>query len=313
MVFKTSRKDLDKFKCPISKFNACIICFLKIFYFFIGRSVSFLTQSSLFIAINCLFLVYFSFLLYGIDEDINLLLSSFFITYTIYGLDKLSNIKEDSISLPERAGFIYRYRMIITATIAASYFFAFYLSILKNCYSLLIVHFPLLIGIIYSIKILKIRLKDITGIKNVVVALSWAVLGTFFPVTVHFKDFNEIIYIFYFIFMKFFINTTLFDVRDIKGDSMNGVITIPVFLGLKRTKKLLFTLNSTLIPWIVLSYLQGFFHAYLFVLTFTIIYGYWYILHFCAEGLEIGKSLDLLVDGEWVTVIIVTLISIRLI
>jgi 4-hydroxybenzoate polyprenyltransferase len=217
----------------------------------------------------------------------------------------LSNIKEDSIGLPDRAGFIYRYRKIITVAIVASYISAFSLSILKDPFALLVVHFPLFIGLIYSIKILNVRLKDITGIKNIVVALSWAVLGTSFPLAVAFKNFNQIVYIFYFIFIKFFINTTLFDVRDIKGDRINGVITIPVYLGLQKTKYLLLILNSTFIMWLFFSYLQGFFQEYFFVLTFTIFYGYFYILHFCGEGIEIRKSLDLLVDGEWILVVIV--------
>lgn len=305
MVSTESRKNLEKF---FSKFNACVLCFIKHFYLLFDKSVSFLTQSSIFIALNCLFLLYFSFLLYDIADDLNVLLSSFFITFTVYSFDKLSNIKEDSISLPDRAGFIYTYRKIITVAIIASYISAFSLSVLKNPFALLVVHFPLFIGLIYSIKILNVRLKDITGIKNIVVALSWAVVGTSFPLAVHFRDFNQIIYVFYFIFIKFFINTTLFDVRDIKGDRINGVITIPVYLGLKKTKNLLLILNSTFIPWLLFSYLQGFFHKYFFVLIFTIFYGYFYILHFCGEGIEIGKSLDLLVDGEWILVVIVAMI-----
>ncbi len=249
--------------------------------------------------------MYFSFLLYDIGYDLNLLLSSFFITFTVYGFDKLSNIREDSISLPERAGFIYRYRKIITGAIVASYISGFFLSILINPYALFVVHFPIFIGLIYSIKLLNFRLKDITGIKNIAVAFSWAVVGTFFPLAVSFRDFNQIIYIFYFIFIKFFINTILFDVRDIKGDKINKVITIPVYLGLIKTKNILIILNSTFIPWLIFSFIRGFFHEYFFILTFIIFYGYFYILHFCSEDMEIGKSLDLLVDGEWILVVIV--------
>lgn len=304
MVSTASRKILDKFHF-FFKSNSSILGFIEHLYLFSDKFVSFLTLSSIFISLNCLFLLYFSFLLYDIGYDLNLLLSSFFITFTVYSFDKLSNIKEDSIGLPDRAGFIYRYRKIITVAIVASYISAFSLSILKDPFALLVVHFPLFIGLIYSIKILNVRLKDITGIKNIVVALSWAVLGTSFPLAVAFKNFNQIVYIFYFIFIKFFINTTLFDVRDIKGDRINGVITIPVYLGLQKTKYLLLILNSTFIMWLFFSYLQGFFQEYFFVLTFTIFYGYFYILHFCGEGIEIRKSLDLLVDGEWILVVIV--------
>ncbi len=112
-------------------------------------------------------------------------------------------------------------------------------------------------------------------------------------------------------FIKSYINSIIFDVRDIEGDKMNNVRTIPVILGLQKTKNLLLTLNSTLIPWLIFSYFQGFFHRYLQVLIFSIFYGYWYILHFCKEGIKIGKSLDLLVDGEWIPIAILALIFSR--
>ncbi|MDL5501638.1 MAG: hypothetical protein QSU88_00315, partial [Candidatus Methanoperedens sp.] len=121
-------------------------------------------------------------------------------------------------------------------------------------------------------------------------------------------NFYKILGIFYYIFIKYIINTILFDVRDIDGDRTNGVITIPVFFGLKKTKNILLLLNSTLIPFTILSYLKGFFREYLFVLILIILYGYWYILHFCSENIEIGKSLDLLVDGEWTLVVLIVLI-----
>ncbi len=94
-----------------------------------------------------------------------------------------------------------------------------------------------------------------------------------------------------------------FDVRDIEGDRTSGVRTIPVVFGRQKTKNLLLILNSTLIPWLAFSYLSGFFHHYLFVLIFAIAYGYWYILHFCKLE-KIGESLDVLVDGEWIPVVI---------
>jgi 4-hydroxybenzoate polyprenyltransferase len=88
---------------------------------------------------------------------------------------------------------------------------------------------------------------------------------------------------------------------------MNGIRTLPVFLGRNKTKNLLLFLNTILIFWLIFSYSQGFFHQYLFVLIFAILYGFWYILHFCREGLKIGKSLDLLVDGEFIIIAILAL------
>ena len=92
----------------------------------------------------------------------------------------------------------------------------------------------------------------------------------------------------------------LFDVRDIIGDSQNGVRTIPIFLGIKKTKNFLLFLNSILVIWMIFSY--KFFSRYFFVLIFAIAYGYLYILHFCREGIKNSKSLDVVVDGEFIII-----------
>ena len=277
-------------------------------YILFDKFISFLTISSLFIAINAALLVCYSFLIYNINVDFSLLLAAFFLTFTVYNLNKLSDIKEDSINLPERARFISKNKKFITYVTIISYLAALSLSFLQNFLATFVILFPFCIGLIYSIKLSNFRLKDILAVKNIVVALPWAVMGTFLPLAVLYTVLTKIMLIFYFFFIRLFINTVLFDVRDIEGDRMSGVRTIPVVFGRQKTKTLLFSLNSTLIPWLVFSYLAGFFHQYLFVLIFAIAYGYGYIIHFCKEGLIIGKSLDLLVDGEWIPVILLCLV-----
>jgi 4-hydroxybenzoate polyprenyltransferase len=249
-------------------------------------------------------LVYFSFLLYGFIINFNLLLSSFLLTFTVYSLDKLTNIKEDSISLPERAGFISKHKKALTYITVCSYIFSLILSFLEKPFAVLVVLFPLCIGLIYSIKISDFRLKDKTGVKNITIAFSWALIGSLLPLAASFSNYIVISFIFYFFFIRVFIGSILFDVRDIEGDSLNGVRTIPVFLGIKQTKKLLLLLNLTLIPWLLFSYFRGYFHRYLLVLMIAIFYGYLHILHFCRERIKPGKLLDLLVDGEFIIIVI---------
>lgn len=273
--------------------------------------VSFLSISSILIALIGILLPYFTFLMYNIKPDFYLLLSSYLLTFTVYSIDKLSNINEDSISLPERAEFIVRHRKILIYVTIASYIVALTLTFLKNTLALSVILFPLCIGLIYSIKISNFRLKDIPALKNISIALSWAVVGTFLPLAVSFKPFASIVLIFSFIFVKCFINSVLFDVRDIEGDRVNGVRTIPVLLGLNNTKYLLLALNSTLIPWLMISYSKGYFHKYIIIIIIlTILYGYLYTVHFCKKNLKIGKSLDLLVDGEWIYISIFAFFSV---
>jgi 4-hydroxybenzoate polyprenyltransferase len=269
-----------------------------------NKFLSFLSISSIFIAIIAFLVPYFAFLLYDVKFNFQLLIASFLIIFAIYNINKLTDMKEDSVNVPERAGFIEKNEHYVILATIVSFTTALTLAFLQNPLSIFVVLFPFFMGIIYSIKISNFRLKDITGIKNIVVALSWAVLGAFIPLAVSFRDYSLILLIFYFFFIKCFINTVIFDVRDIEGDRMSGVRTIPVFFGRYNSKNLLLGLNSTLLIWLALSYVMGFFRQYLLVLIFCIFYGYLYILYFCKDGLKVGNSFDLFVDGEWIIIAI---------
>jgi len=301
-----SKDDVDV-KSGFGNYNS-ILSYLSILkhrlYLLFDKFASFMTISSIYIAIIGILEAYFPFLLYQININFGLLLAAFFLTFTVYNLNKLSDIKEDLINLPERAGFISRNKKPIICATMASYIAALSLAFLQNPFAVLIILFPLCMGIVYSIKILSFRLKDVLGMKNITIALAWATTGSFLPLAVLSRPFIQVALVFYFLFLRCVVNTTTFDVRDIEGDRISGVRTIPVVFGRSKTKNLLLILNSTLIPWLAVSYFAGFFHQYLFVLIFAIAYGYWYILHFCKDGLKIGKSLDLLVDGEWILIVV---------
>ncbi len=276
------------------------------FFLLCDKLISFLISTSLFLALSGSFKVLFSDLLISTFST-NTAILTFLITFSIYGLNKLTDLKEDAINIPERVNIIRKIRPVYKSLLISSFILSVILSFLINAHTLPVLLFPLFSGILYSVKFSKNlpRLKDITGVKNVTIALTWAVSTTFLPV-VYFNGFYETqtILMFCLFFFKSYINSILFDFRDIEGDGMNGVRTIPVALGRSRTKKYLLILNSAFIPWLIFSIYTGIFHRYLFALVFSVIYGYWYILHFCREGIKVGKSLDLLIDGEWILTVV---------
>jgi 4-hydroxybenzoate polyprenyltransferase len=141
-------------------------------------------------------------------------------------------------------------------------------------------------------------------VKNVAIAGTSVICAALLPLAVHFRSYIAISLIAYFVFLKVFINTVLFDVRDVEGDRLAGTITIPVSLGRQKTRGLLLALNSTLILWAALSVFQGLPYKYLSILAGSIVYGYWYILRLCRDGTTIQKSVDWLVDGEWILIAI---------
>jgi len=274
--------------------------------FSLNKFTSFLISTSLFLAISGSLKVLFFCLLFN-TFVLNIVLATFLIIFSTYGLNKLTDIKEDAINAPERAKIIKKIEPVFKFSLVFSFILSLLLGFSVNVLTLPVLLFPLFSGTLYSVKFSKNlpRLKDILGVKNITIALTWAVGSTLLPaICLLEKEIMQILLIFYFFFLKSLINAVLFDIRDIEGDRISGVRTMPVVLGRQKTKNLLLILNSTLIPWLAISYLSGFFYQYLPVLIFAIAYGYWYIIHFCKEGVKIGKSLDLLVDGEWIPIVI---------
>ncbi len=192
----------------------------------------------------------------------------------------------------------------LLAAAAVSYIVALVLGWLESPFAALILLFPIISGIAYSKNIFSAvgipRLKDIFLVKSLIVASSWAVCAAFLPVIYLSGNFIKLGFVFPFFFIKMFINTVLFDVRDVEGDALNGVRTIPVVIGIKRTRQVLLILQSSLLIWLVLF--SELFSKYYVILIVSMIYGYIYILYFCNKNDHGNMSRDVLVDGEWIII-----------
>ncbi len=264
--------------------------------------ISFLLASSLFLSIGGSLKAYYSFFLFGTAINWTLLLTTFLVIFAVYCMNKLTDKEEDSVNSPERVSFIQGKEKILSLAVAISYITAIILGIIESVFAMLIILFPLFAGIMYSIRISsKIpRLKDIIGVKNVITALSWAVIITFLPL-INLSEISLIfiISIFYFFFVKSFVNTVIFDVKDIEGDRKNGIITIPVKIGKLKTKKLLSVFTLSIIPLISVLLIYGLSIGVFITMVFGVINSYWYIHYVCNSPKINGRTMQLIVHGEW--------------
>ena len=271
----------------------------------VKRFVSFLMVSSIFLSINSSLKLYFSFLLFDLNPVPNFIFATFFATFSVYSLNRLTDKEEDAINMPERVAYIKGREFPVLILIIFSYGFAIVLGLSISILTMPILLVPLFSGIAYSVKIFsRVRLKDIPVVKSVIVSSCWATGAAFLPPIDSGKSFILIFSVFYFFFLKSFINTVLFDVRDVEGDSKSGTRTIPVLIGIPKTRLLLLTLQSLLVIWLIISLKSGFFLKFAPILLFSMFYGYFYILFFCNEGFWRKRkfSLDLIVDGEWIPI-----------
>jgi 4-hydroxybenzoate polyprenyltransferase len=237
----------------------------------------------------------------------SLLVACFFLTLATYNLNRLTDLDEDLINVPEKANYAKKHQTGILLTVLGSAGAALLFASFCDLFAVGVIITAMGLACLYSVRIFGFRLKDVLVVKNVSIAGTSVICAAFLPLAVHFSINMAISLVAYFVFIKVLINTILFDVRDVEGDRLAGAQTVPIVLGKLRTKGLLLGLNATLVPWVALSMLHGLFYKYIAVLAASVAYGFWYILRLCRDGATTRKSVDLLVDGEWILIAVVVI------
>jgi 4-hydroxybenzoate polyprenyltransferase len=269
----------------------------------------FFFSNSIFLALNGALVFVFASLLYDTQISIPLLLGAFLITLSVYTLNMATDSEEDTINRSQSAPKTARYYLAISlASMAGSII----IGVLNGVYSLLILVSPLIIGAVYSVKLSKSlpRLKEIVGVKSLVVALSWGITGAFLPATANSIPLYKEVLVFFYVFTQILVNTIIFDTLDINGDRASGIKTVPLALGLKKTKTMLLAINASFVLWLCYCLLSGVFMHYLITLALGV--GFetlliWYFFKLNRPRLHAA----LLVDGEWVYLVFLMRLLLR--
>jgi 4-hydroxybenzoate polyprenyltransferase len=267
---------------------------------------AFLRISSIFTGMTGFFVTFMAFILLGSNPDPLVCFSVFLMVFSVYSLNKLTDMKEDAINMPERVSFIKGRKRLVLSYSLIAYFLSVLLAFREDPSTIPLLFIPLASNALYSIKLIPgiPRFKDIPVMKNLFVALSWTLVCTLMPALyLRFQPSICLLIIIFFIFTKLFINAALYDIRDVKGDRENGIRTMPVLLGTKKTAGVLLILNTTLLPY--LSFAGDSIRA---IFICLILYGYAYTTYFSV--LRSPQLLDFFVDGEWMLASIV-LMAIR--
>jgi len=267
----------------------------------IGKVFSFLSVSSLWVSCLGFFKTFIAYVFLGANPSNLVCGVVFLVTFCIYSLDKIVDIDKDITNIPQRRSFLYGRRKLILSCSFLAYLVALILTLLDKPFALLIIFIPFISNAFYGTKLFKgiPRLKDIPVMKNIVVAISWALVTTLLP-AIHLANpaTAAIIIVVYFMLIKTFIDTILYDVRDVEGDRENGIKTMATLLGEGRTTLVLLAANSTLIPWLV------FVDETVRPLALALVlYGYAYILYFRTKRNPL--TLDFFVEGQWLLISVV--------
>lgn len=257
------------------------------------KIITFLTVSSIFVGVTGFFQTFAGYILLGSVPNLSLCFAVFLMTFSVYSLNKLTDIREDAINTPERLKFLVGRKKQVLYIALCAYALSAIIAFNNKPSALPVIFIPIVANALYSSRLLPgvPRLKDIPVMKNVIVALSWALVCTLMPALQMNEPLKAVTLVIYFMVARVFVNTVIFDIRDVDGDRANGVRTIPVILGTGKTTAILLAVNSTLLSWLAV---QGYREV---LAAIMIVYGYAFILYFRKRRNSL--AMELFVDGEW--------------
>ena len=175
------------------------------------------------------------------------------------------------------------------------------IGILDGLKVLLVLSMPFVIGLVYSVRVAKTlpRLKEITGVKSLSVALSWAVTGALLPYAIGTVQFQIVFFVFAFIFIQVLVKEVIFDSLDMKGDKVSGVTTIPMVLGKRRTKFFLVVINTFSGLLVMFSILSGLIVQFVSLSIFGILFSFLIIWLFVGNDNKRFQG-EPVVEGKWI-------------
>ncbi len=235
-----------------------------------------------------------------------LLLMAYLFSYAAYSMNRAVELKQDAFSNPERTSYLRPRKKYLPAITIACFSTGYVLAILTSIPFFLALLIPLVLSLAYTIGskafvrlIGAKRLKEKLLLKNIVISLGWSLV----PVIVGLY-FNEIVPVLLLlmplIFLRLFVNTIFFDARDIVGDGLYGVRTLPVIYGLHRSYILMNVVDLVSASYILVLIFFGLLPIYSAVIIILPIYSMLYRWLSLKNPAHIDFLCDVVGDGEYI-------------
>jgi 4-hydroxybenzoate polyprenyltransferase len=172
------------------------------------------------------------------------------VTFAVYTCDRLVDVEADYDSKPQQAAFVTRHRDVLYLLASLSYAVAVSLSVFGGPMALALTLLPGMFGVLYTadwipdVGIGATRLKDVFLVNTVVVALAWSVTLTFLPLAFADATFEPAVgVVFAYFFLRTFVDTELPNVGDVESDRERNVSTVPLVVGVRRTRHALYAVD----------------------------------------------------------------------
>ncbi len=209
----------------------------------------FILYSSLFLGCAAAGMAYSSCFIEGIPFTIPIALILSLVVFSVYNMNRKTDEAEDALNHEKRYRVTKRFENHLFTAAIVAYGLAIAIAIPYGAPAVILAIIPLLSGIVYSVPILPKtwkyqRIKEIPVTKNLVVAGAWATSFSLLPIYMNnLTPGITSIVVFLFIFSWTFIGSVLPDIRDRIGDAATGMETLPVRIGVKKSRYLLTGMN----------------------------------------------------------------------
>lgn len=282
--------------CRFCTKNKYILFFINRFQTVLNTATLHLLTSSILVSVSGAFRVYLASLLLGTRVTVWTCLAGGLVIYSVYTLDRTLDSEEDLINRKELCGSCKE--IGFAASILSFFIGGFIFS--KN--GILILAFiPFIVGFLYSkgIKIGKhnLKLKGSLGVKNIVVGITWGVCTV--GVAGYHSNFLPLAIVFLLYGVKTFINSVIDDFKDVKGDTLTGIKTLPVCLGELKTRKTLLCMHILSHMIIIVALVYNIIAFEPVIIIYSFLCGVIYIKKYTNEpAIHKKRGKSLLIDGE---------------
>jgi len=245
-------------------------------------------------------IVYTASILLDIRITWDFLLVVYLGTESVYLYNRFKEYKVDFLTNPERTEHIKKYVKYIPFIIFLMTFSAIVMVVYFNKISALILGLLLLIlGLFYSLFFKKITEK-IIAFKSFFISLMWSLLVLFLAIY-YSAPINLALFLFsVFVFLRFFVSVSFFDIKDIKTDKQEGLKTLAVVLKQSTLWQFLSIIAIlAVLPLIIGVYLRVLPISSL-MLFLTIPYTFFYFKQLENKNISPYFLYNVIVDGEFI-------------
>lgn len=252
------------------------------------------------LSLGAVSIVFTSAILLGIKITWDFMVIVYLGAYAPYIYNRYREFNKDFLTNPERTkhlrGQIKFAPAIIAFSLSAMIGIFLYFDKIS---ALFFAIFLVLFSFSYSI-LFKDLSKKIVGFKNIYIALGWALLAILLVIYYSFPLNLPLLFIAFFIYLRAFVTTIFFDIKDIESDKKEELLTLPVVLGEEKSLRILSLINLLTAFPIVIGYILRFLPTYSLMLLLLVPYAFYYLKKVSQEKKNNRFLYYVFADGEYI-------------